>query len=229
MTWIYSPGCLCSLEPEASTSRPNPKASELSAASSGMPTPKAYSCPGCGTEPYIRPRSGMTCPPSTEDPGAVASMSFMAGFPARTSPSLASAPASATENEVGFGKSLPESWAKWDHDMSSWRMSQGSFFEELSESFLGTWPRSGLMLGGKCYQPPASGRRMSESESSLWATPQAHNDRAPGSGTLARGGVMQTSSSKRTDGERRKRTMGSKVRNPPPPITKDASKQEKVK
>lgn len=108
-------------------------------------------------------RSGTTCGPSapttpkppTLSPGCAStppSSSSRAGFPARTSPrpgpdaaSRASAP--------GSGANLPESFAKYDPGSRSWKIPLCLLGEGWDE-FSGTWPRSGMMLGGTCYPLP---------------------------------------------------------------------------
>lgn len=125
MPWVYLPTCPCSLAREGLTLEPaSSEASAPSAMSNTTPTPKASSCPVCGTEDWIRPRCGTTLEPSMESRGAAALTLFLEGFPVRTFLELESKSASWKESDQGFGKSLPASFAKWDQDSYLWRMFQ---------------------------------------------------------------------------------------------------------
>ena len=55
--------------------------------------------------------------------------------------------------EDGFGKTLKESFARFDHASSSWKTFQASLMGDLTP-FLGTWPQSGSMLNGVCSKLP---------------------------------------------------------------------------
>jgi hypothetical protein len=77
-------------------------------------------------------------------------MSFAAGSPARTSAQQAPAQASRA-HALAYGARLQGLLATFDHASSSWKMSQLSLVEDLTE-FSGTWPRSGSMQSGIAYQ-----------------------------------------------------------------------------
>jgi len=49
------------------------------------------------------------------------------------------------------GKKWPESFAKLNRDLHSWRTHQRSFFEDW-EPFSQTWPKWGCMLDGECWE-----------------------------------------------------------------------------
>lgn len=152
--WVYLPTSACSAELAGLTLEQNSSGvSGQSVMSNGTDTPKAYSCPVCGTEDLKKLLCGTMCRPSMESRGEGVLMLFLAAFPARMFPSQGNAPESLKGNEVGFGKSLPVSWAKWDRDSSSWKMSQACLWGGGLESFSGTWPRWGLMLNGEVCQP----------------------------------------------------------------------------
>lgn len=80
-----------------------------------------------------------------------------------------------TENEVDFGQSLQESFAKYDPNTSSWKTSQRCLvtgWVEWSEK----WPRAGMTVNGTAYQlqPSAPITAGTESLSSeRWPTPRA--------------------------------------------------------
>lgn len=73
-------------------------------------------------------------------------------FPARTSQPQEKASASQA-NVPASGKKWPGLLAKYDHATSSWKTAQCSLIEGLEPS-LETWPRSGTMRSGVCYQRP---------------------------------------------------------------------------
>jgi len=97
--------------------------------------------------------------------------SSAAASPARTSPTPGSESGS-TENAPVSGPSSLASFASFDPVSSSWRTSQHSLFEG-SIVFSGTWPRSGSMRNGTCFERPTSGRPISELGSSSLPTPTA--------------------------------------------------------
>ena len=114
---------------------------------------------------------GLTCSILTADHGEALLMSFLAGFPARTSAQLGRAQESKGVDPVS-GLSLPASLAKFDPATSSWRTAP-SLLAEVSEPFSGTWPRCGTMRNGSSW-----GLRMLELPTSeigygFWPTPLA--------------------------------------------------------
>ena len=83
-------------------------------------------------------------------------------------------------NGRGSGLSLPESFASYDHDTSSWRTSERSLFGgwmQYSESF----PRAGMMRNGNVYQLPPLVPRISGTGSGSWPTPDTRGFRSEGS------------------------------------------------
>ena len=83
-------------------------------------------------------------------------------------------------NGRGSGLSLPESFASYDRDTSSWRTSGLSLFGgwmQFSESF----PRAGMMRSGNVYQLPPLVPRISGTGSGSWPTPDTGGFRSEGS------------------------------------------------
>ncbi len=72
-------------------------------------------------------------------------------------------------NEADFGQKCLESFAHFDQGTSSWKTSQRSLFGGMSE-FLETWPRSGSMVNGKCYQRAPSVRHIHGKECFTFST-----------------------------------------------------------
>ncbi len=66
-------------------------------------------------------------------------------------------------HEADCGVSSPASFAFYDRDSSSWKTQQRSFIEGLA-TFSETWPRSGLMLNGKCFPRAPSVRHIHAKE-----------------------------------------------------------------
>jgi hypothetical protein len=88
---------------------------------------------------------------------------------ARTSALLARAPGSPGLARV-FGQSTPASLASYDPATSSWRTSQLSLLAD-SESFSGTWPRSGMTRSGTAYQLQPLAPLTAGIGSGSWPTP----------------------------------------------------------
>ena len=74
------------------------------------------------------------------------------------------------ENAAGCGDTWREWFAKLSPDGCSWKIRQDSLLEDLEQS-LETWPSSGLMLRGQCFQQPNLERHTTATEFGLWPTP----------------------------------------------------------
>jgi len=106
---------------------------------------------------------GLTCAILTEGHGEELLMSFRAAFPARTLVSQVKE-LELQGRAADSGKKWQGLLAKFDPVTYSWKTAQGSLLADLEQS-LETWPRSGSMRNGECYQQPMLARRISESES----------------------------------------------------------------
>ncbi len=121
-----------------------------SALLSGSPTPQAFLPPDRMTA-FSRPsRFGMTFKPLTDDLGEAVLTWCQEASRARTSASPARGQAS-TEPAAECGGTWRGSLARFDPATSSWRTAQPSLLEDLGESSV-TWPRSGMTVGGLCWE-----------------------------------------------------------------------------
>lgn len=159
MAWIYSAAMVeaceswpCSPGPAAASSLATSAATAPCAPSSGTPTPQAFSSDSKTLATYRRSRYGMTCAPLTAARGEALLTAFLAGSRAKTSASPAVVPGS-TASGPGCGESSPGWFAKWSPNGSEWRTAQRSLLGD-SELFSATWPRSGSMRDGMCFQQP---------------------------------------------------------------------------
>lgn len=123
---------------------------EQSAPLSVMPTQHKFWRNDKTMEPSNLSRFGLTCAVLTESRGEDVLTSYLRDFPARTYRSLDQEQVS-TEIEADCGQRLGASFAKLSPDLSMWKTPQLSLLEESTE-FSGTWPRSGLMLAGECWE-----------------------------------------------------------------------------
>jgi hypothetical protein len=151
---------------------------EPSAPSSLSPTPQAFSWPGKTTACSLLSRYGMTCAPLTENRGPDVLMWCLEASLARTSAPQARAVASKA-NAPASGEKWPESWLKFDPSMCSWKTAQLSLLGD-SAPFSGTWPRSGLMRDGMCWELPTSAPAIGESESGFVPTVLTSEATGPG-------------------------------------------------
>lgn len=119
------------------------------------------SCNGSATESSTPSRSGTMSAPSTVDHGAERSMSSAADSHARTSAAPDADSASSEESGADCGESTRVSFARFDRATASWRTHQCSLFGGL-ELFSATWPRSGMMRRGRCYQLATAAHRTNE-------------------------------------------------------------------
>ena len=108
----------------------------------------------------------------SDDQTSLTSILSAADSHARTSAQPVTVPESSRATGAGSGTSLPESFASYDPDTSSWRTCQFSLLGGL-ESFSEIWPMQGTMQNGAAYQQPPWVRHTSENESSLWPTARA--------------------------------------------------------
>lgn len=127
---------------------------EPSAQSSENHTPLAYLQQDRMTEFSKLSRSGQTFAPLTEGLGEDLLMWFLAGFHAKTSQSQAKEKESMATDQ-GYGLKCLESFAKYDHVESTWKIAQRSLFEVLGES-LEIWPRWGMTVNGESFHAEMS-------------------------------------------------------------------------
>ncbi|HEX8894444.1 MAG TPA: hypothetical protein VF783_14030 [Terriglobales bacterium] len=144
-----------------------------SAQSSESPTLKPSLWLEKTTEPSRLFRSGMTFAHLTDGLGEELLTSWLAGFHAKTSARRVQAKVS-TESEAGSGRKWLASFARYDHDSSSWKTAQCSLLGD-SDEFSETWPRWGSMRNGESYLRQIPALPICESGSGLWPTPQAHD------------------------------------------------------
>jgi len=180
---------LCSRALVAAYSAATCSAGAPSAPSNASPTPQAYLPPDKMTA-YSRPsRSGMTFAPLTDDLGADVLTWFLAAFPARTSASLETAQASRV-SALDSGASSRASWATFDPATSSWKTAQRSLLEDSAESSV-IWPRSGMTVGGRCWELPMLAHRTGEIDSGwLLPTPTASSYGSCQGGSAGRDGQV---------------------------------------
>ncbi len=150
-------------------------ASDASALSKSTSTPGASCSPGRTTEASNRSPSGTTSGPSTRCRGAGWSRSCRADFPAPTSASLVAAQAS-TARLPDSGRTWPGSFATFDRGSCSWKTAQPSLLGDSAE-FSATWPRSGTMRNGACWERATLAPTTDANGSGSLPTPLA-NDRS---------------------------------------------------
>jgi len=116
-------------------------------------TPQLYSSSDKMMEFCNHSQSGMMCEPLTEGRGWELLMWFLAGFPVKTFQQPAGGLGGEwelKERSQDYGRKCRVLLARYDHNMSSWKIAQRSLFEDSVE-FLGTWPRWGMMLNGESF------------------------------------------------------------------------------
>ena len=157
-----------------------------SAPSSSNPIPQAYCSPDKMTAYSRLSRFGMTYAPLTDDRGAALLTWYLEASRARTFQPQEKAPALTAPAPASGGK-CTVLLARYDLNTSLWRTPQCSLLAGL-DVFLGTWPRSGMMRNGWCWERTTWGPRTSENASGylhMIPTPTACN--APNKGSHSRG------------------------------------------
>ena len=71
------------------------------------------------------------------------------------------------------GRQPREYLAKYDRDSHCWRTCQRSLLADTLEPFSETWPKSGLIVDGVCFQQAQPAHRTDAIGCLSWATPQA--------------------------------------------------------
>ena len=165
MSWSFLPELVAEFLEECSLD------TDQSVLSNTTPTPDQFYWPDKPTEHSRLSRFGLTCAPLAGVHGAELLTWYLAGFLARTSASPEVEPES-TAQEADSGEKWPGSLAKYDRDTCSWKTAQLSLLGDSEQSSV-TWPRSGLMLDGQCWELPTLERRTDASESGYWPTPNA--------------------------------------------------------
>jgi hypothetical protein len=141
---------------------------EQSAPLSGNPTQLAYCAPDKMTAFSRLSQFGMMYRPLTESRGEALLMSYLAGFPAKTSQPQGRV-LELMESDQECGQKWLASFVKFDPAMSLWRTHQCSLLGDLDQ-FLETWPQWGLMQGGECWELTLQDLTISETESGLLPT-----------------------------------------------------------
>lgn len=141
--------------------------------SSGHPTRGGCCCNGSETACCHGSRCGMMFRRLMVRHGVAGSMSLRAASRVRTYPQRAKVQAS-TAHVQACGDTWPASLARYDRDSCSWKTRQCSLLGG-SVSFSETWPRSGMMRNGVCWERVTPERRTVESASGFLPTPTAHN------------------------------------------------------
>ena len=180
--WTVCVNLLCSLAQEAVSSEAISWDGERFAPSNGPTILGKYCLPDSEMGFSHDSQSGMTSRPSTEVRGEGESMSSREDFPVRTSVQPEKEQES-TANVPGCGVTWRESFAKFDHNSSSWRTPQCSLLAGL-DVFSETWPRWGMMRAGECselsiWEPPTSAKG-----SGLWPTIRSTDGDRGGRGDL---------------------------------------------
>ena len=165
MSWSFLPELAAAFLEECSLD------TDQSVLSNTTPTPDQFYWPDKPTEHSRLSRFGTTCVPFEGSRGAELLTWYLAGFLAKTSALPGMEPES-TEHEADSGARWPGSLAKYDPDTCSWKTAQLSLLGDLEPCSV-TWPRSGLMLDGQCWELPTLERRTDASESGYWPTPNA--------------------------------------------------------
>jgi len=179
VTWLFSKALMDSVN---SHSLPEPVEESLEGTCSDgkpsaqwnvMPTPQGFWRNDKMMGAFRLSQFGPTLRLLTEQHGEAVLMSFLEGFPARTYQPQGEAKGSAGQDPA-FGLSSLESLAKCDPDTSTWRTPQFSLLGD-SELFLETWPRSGSMRNGVCWERSMLAGITRGSGSGLWPTVTARD------------------------------------------------------
>jgi hypothetical protein len=188
MAWLYVPASAGS---NSGCSSHSGTSTGPSAGSSASPSLSVSSDGGCETACSTTHRSGTTSAPSTADPGVASWISSLRASRASRSASPASNSAKTTSATCGL-KSL-ECLTKYDPASRSWRTCQGTFdWDSIGSSV--TWPTSGSMHNGRCWERETWAHPSDGPAYGWWPTVVASDCRQSGRHTTATG-AMNTGTS----------------------------------
>lgn len=167
MSWHYLQ------EQEAAFSLADYLAGVQSPLAKSTPTPEPSSSTTRNSETSPHSPSGTTSAPSTAHPSEATSTSSQAASPVRTSQPQAKEPASPAPAQAS-GLKCTESFAKYNPDTHTWKTPQCSLLADLDE-YSETWPKSGIMLHGACWELPTAAPPTAATESGFlqFGTPTA--------------------------------------------------------
>ena len=171
MSWLFSQALVAEYSEASSLD------GAQSAQSSGNHTQQAFCAPDKMMDFCHLFQSGMMFKPLMGNHGEALLMSYLAAFHAKTSQPLEGGGGSLVQ-EARCGNTWPGSFAKWDQDLSSWKIVQ-CLLPEDSQLYLGTWPRWGLMQNGVCLEQRPLVRNTKETACGSWGTPTTSQDYKP--------------------------------------------------
>jgi hypothetical protein len=125
---------------------------------------------------WIRRLSGVTCEPSTADDGVERWISSLRD--SLVSRSARPANDSGSRTSAGSGPTSTAFSARFDPDSCSWKTSQTSLELGCPESSV-TWPLSGWMRNGRCYERQTLERPISGDGCLFLPTPTARDWKGP--------------------------------------------------
>lgn len=130
----------------------------------------------CVMESSNNSQSGMTSEPLMENHGMDQSMLSQADSHAKTSAS-AGGGQDWMASDLDYGWKWPESFVKFDRELSLWKTRQCSLLGGLAE-FSETWPEWGLMQDGECSMRQPLEQRITEHGFTWLLTPTAQSWKA---------------------------------------------------
>ena len=110
----------------------------------------------------------LTSDPSTVDRGVESWISSLRAT--RANPSASQGREQEPTTRATSGQRFTGSFARFDRDLYSWKMSQATFQWD-SGTFSGTWPQQGLMRSGACFRRRKSELHTSGRGFSSWLLP----------------------------------------------------------
>jgi hypothetical protein len=167
MSWLYSRALVVEYLGE------NFSDGEQSAPLNGNPIQQVYCAPDKMTDFSRLSRFGMMYKPLTESRGEELLTLYLAGFHAKTLAQQEKVMAW-TESDQECGDTWRGWLAKYDPDSFSWKTAQCSLLEEEPE-LLETLPRWGMTVNGLLWELPTLELITNETESGLWASPNARD------------------------------------------------------
>jgi hypothetical protein len=180
--WTFSKALCTNLhylpEPEVEYLPVNRSVGVQSAQSKKTNTAAAYWSHDKTTEPLTRSQFGMTLLRLQDAHGLDLLTLYQAAFPVRTLVAQGLELVSRAQGQDS-GVTCTESFAKFDPVLCSWRTLHCSLLGDSVE-FSETWPRSGTMQNGECWERTQLERHTDGIESGYWPTPLAGDNRDRG-------------------------------------------------
>jgi hypothetical protein len=176
MAWLYVPASGCSTKGYEQDSSILESNTVPSLTLKGKPLQRRTLSRAWKMARWMKRLSGLTFSHSTAQRGVEKWIASLPDSRANLTPSPVREKDSTTND--GYGRTSLTSFARLVHGFAGWRTSPDLFQQEGLPLACETFPRSGLMRNGECFQQEPLALRTGESDCSSWPTPLVRDEKS---------------------------------------------------